>query len=129
MNTKLMTSEIYDTYWRFAAERQAIYFRRLVDPVGPWTDDPILNEYRFTNVYRAADRVSQYLIRNIQYHSDRSATPEEVFFRTILFKMFNRIDTWEDLERHLGPISWQSTPLGRISEVLDRRSIKGERIY
>ena len=129
MNTKLMKSELYDTYWRFAAERQAIYFRRLVDPVGPWTDDPILNEYRFTNVYRAADRVSQYLIRNIQYDPERLATPAEVFFRTILFKMFNRIETWEALERELGSISWQSTPLDRISEALERKIGKGDRIY
>lgn len=122
-------TEVYDTYWHFAAERQAIYFRRLADPVGPWTNDPILNEYRFTNVYRIADRVSQYLVRNIQYDPARSSAPTELFFRTILFKIFNRIETWEALEQDLGPISWQSTPLDRVSEVLDRQITKGGRIY
>ena len=32
-------------------------------PEGPWTEDPILDRYKFCNTYRAADRVSQYLIR------------------------------------------------------------------
>ena len=54
------TTEVFDSYWRFAAERLAMYYRRLGDPVGPWTDDLILREYRFTNTFRAADRVSQY---------------------------------------------------------------------
>ena len=31
---------VYDTYWRFAAERQAMYLRRLGDLRGPWTADP-----------------------------------------------------------------------------------------
>jgi len=51
--------------------------------------------YRFTNVYRASDRVSQYLIRRVIYEGDQSE--EEVFFRTLLFKIFNRIETWEIL--------------------------------
>ena len=112
-----------------AAERQAVYFRRLTDPFGPWTDDPILSEYRFTNAYRVTDRVSQYLVRHVQYDPARSQTPVEVFFRTLLFKLFNRIETWEAIEGDLGPISSQSTPLDRISDVLDRQISHGARVY
>src|SRR6266481_4428529 len=83
----IATTIAYETYWRFAAERLAIFYRRRRDPIGPWTSDPILRAYRFTNVYRATDRVSQYLMREIQYRTDRSQDPQEVFFRTILFKI------------------------------------------
>ena len=51
--------------------------------------------------YRASDRVSQYLIRNVIYRHDQG--PEEVFFRIMLFKLFNKIETWELLEEHSGP--------------------------
>ena len=34
MKANPVRTEVYDTYWRFAAERQAIYFRRLANPVG-----------------------------------------------------------------------------------------------
>src|SRR3546814_2022896 len=70
-----------------------------LQPNGPWTDDPILRTYRFTNSFRAADRVSQYPIREIQYDSARSPDPAEVIFRTLLFKIFNKVETWELLEK------------------------------
>ena len=57
----VIPSEVYDTYWRFACERQAIFFRRIEEPLGQWTKDPILGAYKFTNAYRASDRVSQFL--------------------------------------------------------------------
>jgi hypothetical protein len=129
MSFELIPAEVYDTYWRFAAERMSIYHKRLEDPIGPWTDDRILRAYRFTNAYRAADRVSQYLIREVQYRSDRSQAPDELFFRTMLFKLFNRIETWELLEHDLGPIAWQSANLDRISRVLNEAFRHGARLY
>lgn len=122
-------TEVYDTYWHFAAERMSVYYKRLTDATGPWTDDPILRTYRFTNTYRAADRVSQYLIREVQYREDRSQAPAEVFFRTILFKLFNKIETWELIEHSLGTVSWQATDLNAISRVLGAASSQGARIY
>src|SRR5215472_10574235 len=92
---EMRPTKVFDTYWRFAAERQAIFYRRLENNLGLWTSDPILQNYRFTNAYRAADRVSQYLIREVQYGVKRSQAHQEVFFRILLFEIFNRIETWE----------------------------------
>lgn len=122
-------SPVMDTYWRFAHERQQVYFKRLQDPIGPWTNDPIIGQYRFTNAYRAADRVSQYLIRHVQYDDARSQSVEELFFRTLLFKIFNKIETWESLERTIGPLSWASTSLGKMSDALDRMMAGGQTVY
>ena len=129
MAARLTQTEVYDTYWRFAAERQAIYFRRLANPVGPWSNDPILNDFRFTNVYRISDRVSQYLVREVQYDPARPESPAEVFFRTLLFKLFNRIETWEVLERQLGPMVWRTTSLHSIVKVLDDEVLQGKTVY
>ena len=93
-------SKLYPILWRFAAERQLIYLRRLSGEAGPWTDDPVLSAYRFTNAFRAADRVSQYLIRLA--YADAEASCDTLFLRTILFKIFNRIETWDDIVRKLG---------------------------
>ena len=97
--------------------------------MAPWTLDPILAAYRFTNVYRAADRVSQYLIREVQYHPDRSQAPVEVFFRTLLFKIFNKIETWEALEKAHGPLTWESADLNAFQRTLTRLMAQGDRIY
>lgn len=100
------TTQVYDTYWRFAVERQNVFFRRVNGSEPPWTNDPILTEYKFTNVYRAADRVSQFLIRRVIYDGDQS--PTEVFFRILLFKVFNKIETWELLKQRIGDLSWST---------------------
>lgn len=98
-------NKLYDQYWKFAAERQNIFYKRLSGPSNNLTDDVILNTYRFTNAYRASDRVSQFLIRHVIYNGDQS--PKEVFFRTLLFRFFNRISTWEKLATALeGNISY-----------------------
>jgi len=125
-------SVVFDSYWRFAAERLRVYFNRLARPAGPWTDDPILRSYRFTNTYRAADRVSQYLMREVQYRDDRSQAPAELFFRTILFKLFNRIETWELVERELvrdvPPVEARGTGHGRGGPVDAHPNIFRERV-
>ena len=79
-----------------------MYERRLRGEPEPWTDDPVLASFRFTNTFRAADRVSQYLIRNVIYRGP--GEPDEVLFRILLFKFFNKVETWELLERELGPV-------------------------
>jgi len=122
-------SPIFDTYWRFAAERLFMYYRRLAGSPSPWTADQILQTHRFTNVYRVADRVSQYLLREVQYREDRSQAADEVFFRTILFKFFNKIETWEALEAELGPIGWQGADFDRLNLALHRLINGGKSIY
>lgn len=123
----LAPSAVFDTYWRFAAARQAIYEARLAGLPGPWTQDPVLASYRFTNCYRAADRVSQYLIRNVTYAGDQFWT--EVFFRTVLFKSFNRISTWQLLSEQLGRPTWAKYDFARYDSVLTRAFAAGERLY
>ena len=106
-----------------------MYHRRLVGCTAPWTTDPILAAYRFTNTYRAADRVSQYLMREVQYHPDRKQLPVEIFFRTIMFKIFNKIETWETLEQAHGPLEWATVDLDDLDSTLSQMLARGSRIY
>ncbi|WP_313516540.1 nucleotide kinase domain-containing protein [Sphingobacterium sp.] len=98
-------SIVYNTYWEFISKRQDVFFKRINNTQYPWSDDDIINNYKFTNVYRATDRVSQFLIRNIIYKGNQE--PDELLFRIILFKIFNRISTWEFLEEELGEITFK----------------------
>lgn len=124
---RLRTTPVFDTYWRFAAERQEMYEARLRGEAGPWTSDPILREHRFTNCFRAADRVSQYLIGSVIYSGDQRAS--EVVFRTILFKLFNKVTTWELLRDAVGEPSWESFDLEEYDRVLGKAFAKGRRLY
>jgi len=115
---------VYDTYWRFAAERQRIFYRRLEEDRGPWTEDPILAEFKFCNAFRASDRVSQYLIREVIYSPQAtSMKPEDSFLRVVLFRLFSRESTWEALEAATGGLSrktFDPTALGDLLERLRR---------
>jgi alpha-glutamyl/putrescinyl thymine pyrophosphorylase clade 1 len=125
----LKPTPVYDSYWRFAAERQRIFFRRLEQRGQPWTDHPVLRVHKFTNAYRASDRVSEYLIRRVIYRDDLPADPPEVMFRIFLFKLFNRIETWELFERSLGPVTYADFSFKAYDKLLTRAMKQGERIY
>ena len=137
----ITTTPVYDAFWRFAAERQSVMYRRIQGFPHPWTIDPIIGEYKFTNPYRAADRVSQYLIRDVMHLGGQAAysdpnmqdlfTPDEVFFRTIIFKMFNRIDTWQWLNVDVvGPtITSYDLYIGHCNHVLKRLVDNGVPVY
>ena len=123
-------SKVYDTYWRFAYERQEVYIRRLSGASEPWTADLTLRTHRFTNAYRAADRVSQYLIRKVIYPpSSARLTPDDLLFRVLLFKFFNRIETWELLESTVGDVRWEGFCFDDYDRVLTRAIEAGRRLY
>jgi hypothetical protein len=119
--------EVLDAYWRLAHERQAIFFRRLRGEEPPWTEDPILQRFKFCNAYRASDRVSQYLIRNVIYQPGFCC--EDSFLRIVLFRLFSKIETWKLLEANHCPVTAQSFEAGVFGETLDRKLAFGESIY
>lgn len=49
----------------FVYEREQIRLRRAEGLPRPWTEDPILQTYRFTNIRRRDDRVSRWLRENV----------------------------------------------------------------
>ena len=124
---RMSPTVVFDTYWRFAAARQAIYEARIAGRPGPWTHDPILSQHRFTNCYRAADRVSQYLITHVSYAGEQDV--EEVFFRTLLFKTFNKISTWELLTAAIGPLTWRTYTFDRYNTALSDAFARKQRLY
>jgi len=121
------TTPVFDTYWRFAAKRQSIFFKRIMCANEQYSDDPILGTYKFTNAYRASDRVSQYLIRHVIYGGD--PTPQDVFFRIMLFKTFNKIDTWKLLINKLGHVSFKDYEFKIYDRILSESMERRNSIY
>ncbi|KAG9103035.1 hypothetical protein FRC06_000436 [Ceratobasidium sp. 370] len=100
---RLPVSPMLDTMFYWIHERQQLFMRRFQGLPPPWTDDVILQRHRFTNVSRTYDRATQFLIRRIINVGDQDH--EELFFRVVLFRLFNRISTYEYLEEHCGPLT------------------------
>ncbi len=126
----LTTTAVFQAYWYFAAERQNIFYRRLRQATaGPLTADPILSDYKFTNAYRASDRASQYLIRHVIYRPDLPDDPDELFFRIMLFKVFNSIATWRYLEQRFGALTLANFSYSDFDRTLRRQKDRGYPIY
>ena len=124
---KLKSTPVYETYWKFATKRQNVFMKRVKGRLPPWTEDEIITRHRFTNAYRASDRVSQYLIKNVIYKGSQKT--EEVFFRTLLFKIFNKIKTWETLIDKFGEVKWSNFNMDKYSKILDLEMRKKNSIY
>lgn len=120
--------EIYDLYWYFAYERQNIFLKKISGSNPPWTDDKILQEYKFCNSYRVNDRVSQYLLKNVIYNG-KTYSKENMIFRIVLFKLFNKETTWELLMKNFDDITLETFDFKKYSIVLENAISSGIKIY
>ncbi len=127
---KLKPSSIFEDYWQFAFKRQEVlrskYGKDVSDNNGLL--DPIIQTYKFTNCYRSTDRVSQYLINHVIY-TGATISPDDTFLRVILFKLFNKIETWEWLESELGEISRKTFSIPLIARLLEERKRQDKTLY
>jgi hypothetical protein len=123
---KIVASEVLASYWTLASERQRVYFARLSGKPGPWSSDPVVSRYRFTNAYRAADRVSQDLIRVI-YDGPQDA--DDVLFRVLLYRFFNKPETWRMLEQARGELTIADFDPDAYGRILDLAMSRGDRVY
>jgi hypothetical protein len=115
----IVRPKVHDAYWRFAAERQEIFHRRVREQQGQLTDNPILQRYKFCNTYRASDRVSQYLIANVIYQAAASRLPaEDTFMRTVLFRLFSKESTWQAIEKASGGLRRATLDVTGLGDML-----------
>jgi hypothetical protein len=89
-------SDLFD----FIKERHAIYTRRQQGIKKPWTYDHILQNYRFCNVYRELDTVTQWIAKNWR---DPNTNDNNVWFAMAVARLVN----WPDTMEALGyPVPW-----------------------
>ena len=120
-NKKIIPNDaVLRYYFYFMQERMDIFWRKC-EGKKILTQDPILREYKFTNVYRACDRVSQYLISSVIYKDIDKFSPEDVILRVLIFKIFNKIETWEYLQREYGDIRLNNFDVKKICYLLTLR--------
>jgi hypothetical protein len=118
---------VYDKYWHFVCERQRIFEKRARGEAPPWTDDPIFSTYKFCNVFRSADRESQYMIRDICYGG---AEGKDLAFEIVAFRTFSRGDVWDKVKMILGHApSLEDLDNGDFEKALTHLKASGEKLY
>lgn len=76
--------------------QQAWWNRFILKQRPPWTSDPIISNYKFTNVYRELDRSSQYLINNVLL---KETDPKQVLFSILIHRIYNKPETFKHLAK------------------------------
>lgn len=77
----------------YARERYNIHLRRLDGEPPPWTEDLILRQYRFCNIFREDDRVTRWMREHLTRPLGADASKQ--LRAAIVFRWFNKIETGE----------------------------------
>ena len=80
-------------YWQ--RERESIRIKKESGDVpAPWTDDKILQDFKFCQVFREDDRTTRWFKSHIR---ENLRNDEDVLMATIIFRWFNLIETGRTL--------------------------------
>jgi len=93
-----------DLYFYWIHERETIRMNKEVEQKPPpWTDDPILQKFKFCQVFREDDRTTRWFRTHIR---DPYRDDPEVLMATVIFRWFNYIETGRTLVRHNLHLEW-----------------------
>lgn len=92
--------------YNFIKRRYVIHLRKDIlkkDP--PWTNDQVLQNFRFTNIRREHDKESKWVIEHIANNPELSY--EDKLLNVILFRLYNKHETAELISM---PFKFSQTP-------------------
>src|SRR5690606_32900931 len=105
-----------DRLFAFIRERHAIWERRNKGLPKPWTEDPILQSYRFCNVYRELDKETIWIRKNWRNDSD----PDNWFAMVVA-----RLVNWSPTLEVVGyPVPWRPSTFLRRIHALEDKGVK-----
>jgi len=82
------------TYLDFVENRHRVWEARQAGLPAPWSDDPVLQGHKFTNVFRVLDYGSQFLLSMLEEDLDE----RETLARCFLYRHTGRPETWQFYE-------------------------------
>ena len=98
--------EPIERFFWWIEERHRIYEKRKMGvPQHLWTDDEILQRYRFTNPFRENDKTTVWFRKNIR---EPLRNDDRVFMATVIFRWFNLIETGKTLVDNNLHLEWNS---------------------
>jgi hypothetical protein len=81
-------------YIDYQYERSAIYYKKeILKETRPWTNQNILNKYKFTNIRRELDKESRFLIKTVLSRSDININDK--LLNAALFRCINSSNSIE----------------------------------
>jgi hypothetical protein len=104
----------------YMVERERIRLLHAAGEPRPWTTDPILHEFRFTNIDREHDKTTVWIR---EHWREPYANDEYLWFGLAVARLTNHIETMEDLGY---PVPWDPE---HWTAVLNAREARGQTIW
>ncbi len=113
----------------FMKARHDIYLARKAGKPGPWTDDQVLRDGRFCNIFRELDTVTIWIDQNIR---QPFADHEHLWFMLAIARYINWPDTLRYLMDEAEPGTWPSEEgfdPAKITKALEEYAVAGNKVY
>lgn len=123
-NVKLLS--IGDRFCYFIREREAVRLKKEAGKSTPWTDDTILQRFRFCNVRRMDDRVSRWLLDN--WYKPHFGHPN-MMVACAIARFFNLPASLEPITKYVFSKRWGAGTAKKIKEILRKRKSAGETVF
>jgi len=118
--SKIKRMSAFERFWYWIKERHSIALKKEAGEPKPWTEDPILQSYRFCSVYRENDRVTRWIADN--WRSPHAREPDLWFAMSVA-----RYVNWPGTLAEIGfPIPWNPR---RFKLTLARRTREGQKVF
>lgn len=112
--------------WYWMTERWHIYFKKERGEPKPWTDDPILQRFRFCNVFREFDKVTKWIHNNIRKpYRDHP----HLWFMLAIARQINLPETLEELMVTGNWPDREDFTLEGLGRALQARKERGDQVY
>jgi hypothetical protein len=127
----------FDRWIYYMRERHNIYLLRQAGKPAPWTNDAVLSQYRFCNVYRELDKVTIWIREHIR---EPFADHPFLWFMLAIARRINLPATlaeliadkkgaWPDIATSKAGASVGKWNPDRMVQLLDDRTKRGEQVY
>lgn len=113
-----------EPYFRFLRERESIRLRKETGRPWPWTENPILREWKFTNVRRYHDRTTVEL-RNRFYEPNFHADRKDILLNCAIYRYFGT----HEFATAIGWRSYEDPGFEEIKDTAFRRLGAGKRVF
>jgi hypothetical protein len=114
----LRTIELF----KFIQARHAVWLKKQAGFPKPWTQDPILQKYRFCNVYRELDTTTQWIAKN--WRKPNTKDPH-LWFAMVVARLIN----WPETLGQLGYVGGDLYTANRVLACVGARQAQGLQVY
>lgn len=106
----------------FIAERQRILYRREEGLPKPWTQDRILQLYRFCNVHREDDKETKWIAKHWRHPNENH---RNLWFLMLVARFLN----WHPTLAELSPAKILKLDIDHIKRALLEREARGDKVF